>query len=283
MRALFCGGSEKSGSWAMRAVQIAAQRADWKAVSAPSREEIAAADVIVAVKRVKPGLANLLRTCGRPVIWDALDFWKQPDDAKGVHTVAQAVTLAKPHIEALQPRAIIAANRTMAIDLMGRADVVACIHHHYRLDAVPVSGDVLTYDGAQSYLGGWASEAAANMREIGWGFRLGQPDAFTGALFAVRGGEHGSWLAQRWKSNVKAANAIGYGVPLLAWPEHAYLETLPDTLGLWFDSAESLTIAAHQLRHEAVRRRAAESAEKLRPMFSVQAAAAEYEALFRRL
>jgi len=229
VKVLFCGGSERSGSWEMRGVQIA-RGGGWDAVSSPSLEQVKAADIIVAVKRVKGNLADMLRGSGKPVIWDALDFWKQPEEST-IDNLEDAKALAAPHIERLAPVLIIGANKQMADDLGG-----ICIYHHARLGAVRGQGKEITYDGHPRYIDG----LRVPFQKIGWSFRMGAPWKETGAILSARRGGDGGWLARRWKSNVKAANAIACGVPFIAEPDQAYLETVPSEMALWFEKQEDL-------------------------------------------
>lgn len=219
----------------MRGEQIAAA-GGWVSERAPSLAQIENADVIVAVKRVTPGLAGVLRGSGKPIIWDPLDFWKQPEDAIGIYNEELARKLVLPWIERLRPKAIIATNKIMAQDLWDLADIVEHIYHHADpfLSYREHGGKTLVYEGAERYLGKWRALAEQYTAEIGWSFRVGPPNEDMGAMLAVRDGDHGSWLARRWKSNVKAANAIVAGVPLIAWPEHSYEETIPWGHTHWF-------------------------------------------------
>lgn len=284
MRALFCGGSPKSGSWQIRAVQIADMRHDWLAVSDPTKEQIDAAEVIVAIKRVKPELCETLRKSGKPVIWDALDFWRQPVDAIGVDTVEQARALAWPWVQRLKPRCIIAANQAMAGDLDGMAEHVTTIYHHWRPDLSPCMGRHITYEGAPAYLGKWRDTVTEASTSISWGLHYGlAADGITGAILAARDGEHGSWLARRWKSNVKAANAIGACVPLIAWPEDAYVETMPIPAAWFFETDDQLFEVIGHLSDGDMLGGAFSACAKMRDIYSIERIAGQYEKLFASL
>lgn len=283
-RVLFCGGSPYAGSWQMRAEQIAACRPDWLAVNTPTLEQIEAAEAIVVVKRAKPGLANLLRGSGKALVWDALDFWQQPEDGLKVQNTADAQALVVSWCEMLRPRAIIAATQAMAEDLRGFAEQVVCIYHHARLNTIiRPPGNVLHYDGMARYLGGWGALAELATMRIGWRFDIAPPDVDAGALLAVRDGAHGSWLARRWKSNVKAVNAIALGLPFIAWPDAAYLETVPEGLGLWFTNETEFYEQVQMLKRAEIFSRASAAAEKVREDFSLPAIVNRYENLLASL
>ena len=267
----------------MRGQQIAAQREGWVAENNPNRDMVMQADVVVAVKRIPPGLADLLRGSGKPVIWDPLDFWKQPDDAIGVESPDLARALVRPWLTRLRPAAIITPNRIMADDLAGMAAFVECIYHHFDPRLTPVSGGkTVVYEGDIRFPDHWGSLAAQQLEQVGWNFRIGQPGPDTGALFAVRGGAHGSWLARRWKSNVKSANAIALGVPLLAWPEDSYIETLIHGNAYWFTSDRELKRQIACLA-AADPRIARLYADAVREKYSVAVAATHYERLFEKV
>ena len=268
----------------MRGEQIAAQRQEWTAENNPNRDQIENSDVVVIVKRASAELVNLLRRCDKPVIWDALDFWSQPYEALEVDSIVAARAIAQGRVDRLKPVAIITPNRIMESDLRGMADIVSCVYHHYD-PALTISkgGEAVVYEGDPRFPQEWLQIASRILSGIGWKLLCSRPPENTGALFAVRAGEHGSWLARRWKSNVKAANAIALGVPLLAWPEDSYTETLPAEIGYWFSGSEQLKkqIARLSIKENLIA--ASKAAEKIRPLYSVAHCAAEYEKLFEKV
>lgn len=238
MRVLFCGGNPKAPSWEMRARQISAH-AGWRGkgvINEPTPAEIAGHDVIVVVKRIKKELTARLADCGKPIIWDALDFWPQNKETPVPNNVDDARRMAAAYCAPLAPRAIIAANQQMAHDLQGMAPVVRHIYHHARLDARPCSfAKIAYYDGSENHAQGLMPIIARELKDRGWEFRIGAPGAEGGALIAMRDPAPSSWLARRWKSNVKAANAIAYRLPMVAQSERGYTETMPDDTVAWAD------------------------------------------------
>lgn len=256
----------------MRGVQIAAG-GGWDAVSSPSLAQIRAADVIVAVKRVKGNLADMIRGSGKPVVWDALDFWKQPEESE-TDSLEKAALLTAPHIEKLRPAVILCANKQMADDLGG-----VCIYHHSRTNAVLGFGKEIVYDGHPRFIG----KVGIPAHKIGWSFRVGVPDKNTGALISVRTGKDGGWLARRWKSNVKAANAIACGVPFIAEPDQAYLETVPQQMALWFQTQEELNEKIKRLADPRFIQEARRAADQVHHTATLRHAVAEYRKLFGQL
>lgn len=276
-RVLFCGGSPKAPSWAMRGVQIASAHPLWVAINQPTQNDIAQADLVVVVKRIHPEIAAMLNDSGKPVVWDALDFWPQGCDALLPQTVAAARALAARASRRLKLAGIIAANRQMASDLIGVAPLVECIYHHARLDARPLPlGNVIYYDGCEKHARSWLPLVAAQLDRHGWQLAEGKPLAGAGGLLAARDESAGSWIARRWKSQVKGANALAYGLPLLAQRENGYREFMPEGTAVWFDTDCEFK--------EAIGRFCA-APPYIRPCkpFTLLDAAKEYAAFFDRL
>ena len=60
MKILFTGAG-RHGSWQMRGIQLAAQRASWRAVSNATKTDLSNVDVVVVVKNAGDDTLNLLR------------------------------------------------------------------------------------------------------------------------------------------------------------------------------------------------------------------------------
>lgn len=283
MKVLFCGGSAKAPSWAMRGIQIASTRPNWMAKNHPLADDIAAADIFVVVKRPPLGLLAELRRTGKPIVWDALDFWSQQPDAPVPQNKKDALEMAADYIRMVRPRGLIAANKAMANDLRMMAPAVTHIYHHARLTAAPITGagrTVVFYDGDLKHAQQIMHAAARFLKPHGWTLETGAPDHRAAALLAGRDHDQRQWLARRWKSNVKAANAIAYGLPVLAHPEQGALETLPEQLAIWFDGDIELKEAIDRLCTNTTP--LPPSAEEVAAT-TLQAAAQAYEQFFETL
>lgn len=227
MHVLFCGGNPKAPSWQMRGVQIASCDPNWLAVNEPSDTEIAAADVVVVVKRFKDKLIKRLRKPGKKIVWDALDFWPQNAGADLPQDLPGAIMLARGFYDRIRPDAVICANQQMAEDFRQFTPHARHIYHHARLDAAPLPfGKVAWYDGCEKHAEQMLIEAEEALRDKGWQLAIGKPEGKAGMLLGFRDQNQGTWLADRWKSNVKAANAIAYNLPLVAGDENGYTETI---------------------------------------------------------
>lgn len=250
MKVLFCGGSGKAPSWKMRGEQIASTHKDWIACNDPTEVMVADADIIVVVKRFNIHLIKKLRNCGKPVIWDCLDFWPQSKAISVPEDIATAIMLAKRFVGKLNPDGIICANKQMAYDFKGMAEHVTHIYHHARLDAKPLPfAPIAWYDGCVKHAEESLQEIEIEGLKYGWKLAVGKPEGEGGMYIGVRDKSPGSWLAQRWKSNVKAANAISYKMPLLAQWENGYMETMGIDTPCYQIVGDSLAEAAKRARN----------------------------------
>lgn len=254
MKVLFCGGSENAASWEMRARQIASTNPDWKAINSPGLDDIKAADIIVAVKRIKPGLAMILKGVRKPVVWDALDFWPQDKKTKLPSDPAGMIMLAVQAAAPFNPSAIIAANKKMAEDMRGLVPSVTYIYHHARTDAKLLKfAKIAYYDGAIKHAEKVLPEVETELRRHGWELRIGKPEEKGGALIGLRDQGLNWGIAARYKSNVKAANAIAYGLRFIARPESGYVETIGAIKSgspIWVNAVHNVEAAIAQLCEE---------------------------------
>lgn len=253
MQVLFCGGSEKAPSWQMRAVQISSAFPNWQAISKPTVDQVQRADVVVLVKRVKSDLAQMVRENAKCIVWDAIDFWKQGTFDEAPKYVDDMVHLASREINRLGAEHVICANMAMQNDLAGVAKT-RCIYHHARLDAKPLEyAPIIWYDGAFQHAPDFFAHAKRVFGKLGYEMRYGKPDGYGAAMIAFRDDRPCSAISQRWKSNVKAANAIEYDVPLFFQPENGCLETIGVNFDLVFknkDDLQSFATHFHKNRDE---------------------------------
>src|SRR5690606_34938002 len=117
-------------------------------------------------------------------------------------------------------------------------------------DASPLSfGEIVYYDGSEKHSSMWIRVIQEELAKKGWFLRIGKPDRIGAALLACRDHNPASWLSRRWKSNVKAANAIAYRLILIAQPENGYIETMPEEIPLWFESVAHLKDVIGTITH----------------------------------
>lgn len=250
----------------MRGEQIAAH-CGWVSATVPTDEQLNNANIIVIVKRFTSDLIKRIPK-KKIIVYDILDFWNQK--VAPPRDLGEAFSLANARIDIIKPRAIIAANKLMANDLRFSAKKVTSIYHHYRLNARPLNrGNVIYYDGDIKHLGQWEENAKKVFSKHGYEFKVGVPEDGAAAYFSARD----SWLSIRWKSNVKAANAIGFAIPLLTRPEQGAVETHPNAL--YYNNLHDLEVAVEELKQT--------KSPGLREQFSIDAIAYQYKNFFNSL
>lgn len=249
------------GTFLMRGEQIAATRPHWIATSKPQPADLDACDALVVVKMPDFTVIDAARARGLPIIYDALDFWHQPQsrwrrpsEEQQLSGVGAARHLFRKHFEAINPDLIICVTKKMADHLSVFAPTTWLPHHaDPRLpDAASYhrnpSARTLLYFGKCSFLREWEPRIGRACAKQGVTFTacdigdagfVAPPPAK--AMIAVRGGRDGCWLSRNWKSNVKAATAARLGLPLVAWPEAGYVETAPESY--WFTNTAELETA----------------------------------------
>ncbi len=231
-----------AGSWTMRGLQLGAAIGA-RVTSWPTSDDLSWSDVAVIVKRAGRQFADAVRRAEVPIVWDALDFWRQPDD----HALTDAASwdLLGRELEAIRPALTIGATEAMAAASDG-----VYLAHHGRLGLAPTppreTVQMVAYDGDARYLGRWQAVLDVECRRRGWTFVVNPPDlAAVDLLVAFRDGPYDGWMPRHWKSGVKLVNAIRAGRPVIgqasaAWsdlqPIGTQVETvddLPDALDAW--------------------------------------------------
>lgn len=216
-------GSGK-GSYEIRAVQLGAALGA-RVTSFPTSADLVWADVVVLVKRAIVHFGALARQSGKPIVWDALDFWQQP--AQNRLDSSQAVALARSYIDSVNPTVVIGATEAMANALDG----VYVPHHSWRgLEPLASRAEMglVAYQGNPLYLGRWFFELQRACTARGWRFVI-NPDQLWQAdlIVALRDGPWDGWICREWKSGVKLSNAIAAGRPVLTQDTAAMRELQP--------------------------------------------------------
>jgi hypothetical protein len=268
-------GVGSSGSWAIRGHQLGAALGG-RVTNAPTSADWAWADLIVLVKRAILLYGRQARDTGKPIVWDALDFWAQPDQ-NGLD-VPSAVRLARDVSRAAAPNLVIGATRRMAEDLGG----VYLPHHSWPgLTPSPARAkvSVVAYQGNVQYLGEWAPRLREACRVRGWRFIV-NPDDLREAdiLVAFRDGPWDGEVCRAWKSGVKFVNAIAAGRPIISQRCSARSEILP--IGAVVESPADLAAA---LEHCADKYRREEAAVLTAPMYGSTVVAGRYREILEEV
>lgn len=198
------------GSWAVRGVQLGAALGA-RVTSSPSAADFVWADLIVLVKRAIHAYRDQAVRSGKPVVWDALDFWVQPAQNR----LSQVDAVIQARRTSGEGVSIIGATHTMATALVGHYLPHHCWHG---LSPTPAREQVRTvaYQGGVVYLGRWEAWLADACAARGWQFVVNPPDLREAdILVSFRDGEWDGWICREWKSGVKVVNAIAAGRPLI--------------------------------------------------------------------
>lgn len=213
-------GSGK-GSFTMRGQQLGAALGA-RVVGAPSDTDLRWADIVVLIKRAGLAWADLAHRFGKPIVWDALDFWAQPKDNGLDEKAARA--LLQSHIAKIKPALVIGATEAMAQAAGG----VYLPHHSWHgLSPTPAREvvSVVGYEGNALYLGRWRQSIEAECRRRGWSFVINPIDLRAcDILVALRDGPWDGWMCREWKSGVKLVNAIAAGRPIVTQLSAAWRE-----------------------------------------------------------
>lgn len=261
-------GKGTSGSWQIRGVQLGGAIGATVKANA-TLEDMKRHDVVILVKRAGPVLAESLRRCGRIVVWDAVDAWRQQpyDQSSRDELCAWAWAFAR----SIGAEAIIGATRRMASDL-GSPYYVP--HHGWDRGVGPLADRIhrVGYEGSPRYISSLLPSIRAACKAIGATFEVNPPD-FHGldVVLAMRGAEWTNYASRHWKSGVKLSNAQMAGLPFVAERECGYTERACGG-ERWIESARELTEALRSLQPKEQRARMRRNALDGRPRLEACAA-----------
>jgi hypothetical protein len=216
----------------MRGVQLAQMLPNARYASRTDSIEWDWPDVIVLVKRAAERWWKEAAACGKPIVWDVLDYWLQPrDNYKPIDWhVGRVQQVARECHASL----LIGATEQMAKDIGG-----VYLPHHSRIGLKPTPPrpelKVVGYDGSPRYLGSWKNAIEKACAARGATFVVNPPDlSQVDILVAFRGEEWDGEVCRRWKSGVKYGNAIAAGRPILT----QYSPTLNEIQPCWVEVHE---------------------------------------------
>lgn len=235
-------GSGGKGSMTVRGQQLG-QAIGARVVSVPSDDDLAWAHIVILVKRNGLDWASRVQQARKAIVWDALDFWEQPE--QNALSQPDALALLQRCLQKIRPTLTIGATEAMALACRG----VYLPHHAWpNLRPTSARAQVLTigYQGKRKYLGRWAKAVQAECDRRGWTFVINPEDLRTcDLLVAFRDGQWDGWMCQEWKSGVKLVNARAAGRPIITQDSAAFRELkvvgsaiadqadLPDAFDYW--------------------------------------------------
>lgn len=226
MNVLFVG-TGSGGSWEIRGKQIG-RALGARVSSKPNANDWDWADLVVLVKHGAEQFGAEAKASGARVVWDVLDWWKQPE--QNDIPIIQMVQMVNAIQEQFGIEHLIGATQAMADEIGG-----VYIPHHYRpaLEArrhghVRERIKVIAYEGTKKYLGSWRKVCEDAAAAIGGEFVV-NPDSLADAdvVVAFRGEQWDGPICRRWKSGVKLANAIAVGRPVITQRSEAFFEMGP--------------------------------------------------------
>lgn len=271
-------GTGPAGSFLIRGEQLG-RAIGARVTVAPTAADWAWAEVIVLVKRALEVYAPRAHETRRPVVWDALDFWRQP--AENGLAAVDALALLRWLQQQYRPTLTIGATAAQATDAAG-----VYLPHHTWADLVPTPAratvSVVAYQGSPRYLGRWAERLHAECTRRGWRFVLNPPDlAAADLLVALRDEPWDGWMCRRWKSGVKLVNAIAAGRPVLMQPSAAADEIAGP--GSLLDTAAELPAALERWADLAARTEAVVTCQRRAQAYTLPVIAAQYRETLCRL
>ena len=224
IRVCFCSRS-RAGSWEIRGRQMAQMRSNWEAIDCNRSVNVDDFDIFCIVKKIDHILLKKIQKAGKPIVFDIVDSWQQPfhDIIFGNKNLAR--WLFKKKWKNINANGYIFPNIAMYDDLNMLVPNPTTIYHHHRpsIEVNPIRQSVLKlgYEGGP-FLGPWKQRFENICERKGLEFvinprRLADVDI----VVLARGGLHGSFMANRYKSNVKIANAFASGTPALAHSNQA--------------------------------------------------------------
>jgi hypothetical protein len=223
MRVLIVG-SDGHGSFKVRGRQLG-DAIGARVTTHPNAQDWVWADVVVLVKHAATVWGIHAKRSKKPIVWDVLDIWRQPEDNQlAVERIRQKVFDVR---DVVGIKTLIGATRAMADQLGG-----VYLPHHSRpgLAPAPVRDGAITvaYEGQAKYLGSWRGALEDACAALGMTFVVNPPDIREAdVVVAFRGERWDGDVCRQWKSGVKVVNAVVAGRPILGQSCAAWTEIIP--------------------------------------------------------
>lgn len=269
-------GADGKGSFIVRGQQLGAAIGA-RVTMTPTDRDWAWADVIVLVKRAAVLYGARAAREQKPIVWDVLDFWVQPEENQ------MPVDRLRQRVRDVRDRfgiaTLIGATRAMADAIGG----VYLPHHSWPglAPAAPrrgVSRIVIGYEGRAKYLGSWRRSLEAACALVGMDFVINPDDLRqVDVVVAFRGERWDGEVCRQWKSGVKYVNALVAGRPVLTQPCAGFTEIAP--VGQAIERQEDLEAALLAVSGETVRAHAYEVGRQRAEQFSLPTIAAQYRTI----
>jgi hypothetical protein len=268
-------GSDGHGSFKVRGRQLG-DAIGARVTTHPNAQDWVWADVVVLVKHAATVWGIHAKRSKKPIVWDVLDIWRQPEDNQvSVERIRQKVFDVR---DVVGIKTLIGATRAMADQLGG-----VYLPHHSRpgLAPAPVREGAVTvaYEGQAKYLGSWRGQLEDACAELGMTFVVNPADIREAdVIVALRGERWDGDVCRQWKSGVKVVNAVVAGRPMLGQMCAAWDEIVP--VGAAMTSAEAdLRHGLRAVSDVDVRRQAYQRGVERAAQFSLPAIARTYRVI----
>lgn len=247
----------------------------------PNPLEFDRAHFVIIVKRLKKRWKRWIarvQNARKPIVWDCVDFWQQPEENDiGAKLAIKSFWARKGD---LGPKLVIAGTKAMAEDC---AHSIYLPHHHrVGLSAAPVKRavELVGYEGNPGYLMEWHDRLTRACERRGWRFVV-NPDnlADMDIVVALRAGQWDGWTCRRWKSGVKYANSIAAGRPVITQTCAAFTEMRPP--GTAIETDAELNAALDHWSDYGARLDAATDAEQIVGHYHLETVAERYLRILR--
>jgi hypothetical protein len=213
------------GSWQIRGHQLG-DALGARVTSTPTDDDFKWAHVCVLVKMHGARWADQARKFGVPIVWDALDCWRQPTD--NAASPAAALVELQAQVARVKPFLTIGATRAMA----DAVDGLYLPHHPWESLKPSTPRSVVTtvaYQGGAVFLGRWRTALEQACARRGWLFVINPVDlGAADIVVALRDGVWDGWMCREWKSGVKLVNAMAAGRPVVTQDSAAWRELQPE-------------------------------------------------------
>lgn len=212
--------STTAGSWRIRGAQLGTGIGAL-AVPEATAAQIAVAEKIVIVKKASASLMGRIKAAKKRPVLDVVDPWPQP--AGNAWDGQQAAAWLKAYVKGFDPAGIVCTTAAMRHAVSPWLPAIVLPHHARPNQTVnPIRQYVRSvgYEGSARYLDGWRGRIEGECARRGWLFVLNPKElAAVDIVVAFRGGPWRGWATDKFKSNVKLANAQATGTPIILLPE----------------------------------------------------------------
>src|SRR5688572_3875585 len=165
-------GADSHGSFEMRGQQLG-RAIGARVTTRPNPGDFAWADAIVLVKHAATEWGKQAKRSKKPLVWDVLDIWKQPDGNQTAIDAHRASIMQTR--DAIGITTLIAATEAMAQAIGG-----VYLPHQSRLRLTPAparkTASVVGYEGRPKYLGSWRKVLEQACARLGMTFVVNPPD-----------------------------------------------------------------------------------------------------------